>query len=241
MTKIMNLTPSWIDSTVEEYQREQREKDRRPMTEKADPLALSWAAYQVWTKFPQRRFVPLADIEAHDHDREMADATRRYYRDKLTMLALKSNTEPSDFQRELYDICTGGIIRECHRGMIYRLPYFYVEDTRRAELREHTLAQPGVDQSLARFAEKSTRELLPHSRIFQSRRSRETMEYWFHDTTTDEAVCWAVAYDNPLRSLVEHHWKTATRPKIHARWRLGHDLRENFTYWVIVEPELRFG
>ncbi len=229
---------NWIDSTVDSFEREQREQDRRPLTEKADPLALAWTAYHVWEKFPNRRWAEWRDLEACKHDKEMADETRRYYRNKLALRALKGNSEPTQFSRDLYDICNGGIMRECHKGMLYRLPYFYVEDIRRAELIEHTQSQPTLDIPLF-LQGKSTQQLKPHRRIFHSRRSRETMEYWYHDVKTGYAVLWSVAYDNPLRSLVDHHFRTEETTNIYAYWKLGHDRVNNFQFLVLMEPEFR--
>lgn len=229
------------ETFLEEYEIQQRAQDRRPLTEKADPLALSWAAYHVWTKFPNRRWVDWSDIEAHDHDREMADATRKYYRNKLAVRALKSNTEPSQFSRDLYDICNGGIMRECHRGMIYRLPYFYVEDIQRITLIEQTLIQPTLnDATPSILREGHTKQLRKHSRIFHSRRGREVMEYWFHDETSGHPVQWSVAYDNPLRSVVEHVWDTKSTLRLNGQWLLGHDRQNDFYFWKVVRPELTF-
>lgn len=231
---------NWIDTTVQVYDQDERAQDRRPLTETADPLALAWAAYHVWTKFPNRRWVAWNDIEAQDHDREMAQETRRYYRNKLALRALKNAQEPTQFSRDLYDICNGGIMRECHRGMLYRLPYFYVEDTGRAALVEHTLHQPSLaDAPPAAIRERFSKELLRHSRIFHSRRNREIMEYWFHDEETGHPVQWSVAYDNPLRSLVEHVWKTHDRIQVSGYWLIGHDTRNDFYFWKLTQPEMR--
>ena len=229
------------ETFVKEYEIQQRAQDRRPLTEKADPLALSWAAYHVWSKFPNRRWVPWNDLEAHDHDRDMANETRRYYRNKLALRALKATGETSQFSRDLYDICNGGTMRECHRGMLYRLPYFYVEDTKRAALIEHTLSQPTLsDAPPAAICERFSKDLLRHSSIFHSRRNREIMEYWFHDEATGHPVQWAVAYDNPLRSMVEHVWKTHNRIHLSGHWLLGHDRLNDFYFWKVTQPELRF-
>jgi hypothetical protein len=219
----------------------EKERDRRPLTEKADPLALSWVAYRVWQKSPQRRWADWSDLEVHDHDREMAEATRRYYRNKLAMQTLRGSSEPTQFAQDLYDICNGGVMRHCHKGMLYRLPYFYKEDTRFAELQEHTQAQPDLDSLPVFLAGKSPRELERYGKIFRSRRSRETMEYWFHDRETGYAVQWSVNYENPLRSVVEHYFRTQDRPKITATFMLGHDRRSDFRYWIITQPELMFG
>lgn len=224
---------------IDQYEKDHREKDTRPLTEKADPLALAWAAYHVWQKFPDRRWVSWNDIEAHDHDREMAQETRRYYRNRLAMRALKSNGEPSHFSRDLYDICNGGIMRECHRGMLYRLPYFYVEDTSRAELIEHTPSQPTLNIP-AYLRRPYTKELLRHSRIFHGRKNREIMEYWFHDVDTNQAVLWSVTYENPLRSLVEQIWRDHTRIKLHGQYLIGHDTINDWHFWKVTNPELKF-
>lgn len=224
---------------LEEYEINQRAQDRRPMTEKADPLALSWVSYHVWQKFPNRRWTPWDDLEASNHDRDMAQETRRYYRNKLAMRALRSDREPSQFSQDLYDICNGGIMRECHRGMIYRLPYFYVEDTKRAELIADTQSQPNV-AVFRSLPETRTVTLLRHSCIFHSRRNRETMEYWFHDADTNQAVLWSVSYDNPCRSLVEQIWRDHTCIKLYGRYLLGHDTTNDFHFWKVLQPELRF-
>ena len=229
------------DTFLQEYEIQQRAQDRRPLTEKADPLALSWAAYHIWTKSPNRRWAEWRDIEAHDHDREMANETRRYYRNKLAMRALKGNGETTQFAQDLYDICNGGIMRVCHIGILYRLPYFYVEDTRRAELIEHTQCQPTLlDGTPAALREKHTKNIRRYGRIFHSRRGREIMEYWFHDEQTGHPVQLAVTYDNPLRSMVEHIWQTNSKMRIYGYWLLGHDARNDFYFWKVTQPELRF-
>ena len=236
-TFTIQSTPSSIDRELELFE---KERDRRPLTEKADPLALSWAAYRVWEKFPGRRWADWADLEVFEHDREIANETRRYYRNKLALRALRGNGEQTEFARDLYDICNGGIMRHCHRGMLYRLPYFYVEDIRRAELQEHTQAQPDLDHIPRFLAEKTTLHLERYGRIFRSRRSGETMEYWFHDRATGYAVKWPVAYDNPLRSLVDHYFRTADQHVVNAQVAIGHDRVTDFHYWIITQPELKF-
>lgn len=237
MTKI--ITGGYDETFIEEYNRTQREQDRRPLAEEADPLALSWVAYHVWQKNPRNRWAAWQNLVVHEHDREMARATRKYYRDRLAMRALKSTQEMSQFSRDLYDICNGGIMRECHRGMLYRLPYFYVEDVAREQLIAETTEHPDVCVPDT-IMERTTRQLLRWGTIFHSRRSRELMEYWFHDAETGYAVLWSVAYENPLRGLVDHYYNTTTAPRINALWRLGHDRMRDFRYWVVQEPQLRF-
>lgn len=233
----MSVTQIVFD--VNSYERDQREVDRRPLTEKQDPLALSWASYRVWEKFPERRWVSWNDIEAHDHDKEMADSTRRYYRDKLAMQALKNSNGPTKFARDLYDICNGGIMRECHRGMIYRLPYFFVEDVRDTELRTifpNSLITEATFNT-RQLAEKNTQHLVPVMKIFRSRKQSEIMEYWFRDSY-DNPVCWAVKYDNPLRSLTDGLFE---QPSIDLSGFYHKTHKRDFVYQQISRPEVKFG
>lgn len=230
-----------VNTFVQEYEIQTRAQDRRPLTEQADPLALSWAAYHVWTKFPNRRWVAWSELEVHDHDRHMANETRRYYRNKLALRALKATVEPTQFSRDLYDICNAGIMRECHKGMLYRLPYFYIEDTLRSTLIDATHSQPCVADATPDFiTQRHCKKLRKHSRIFHSRRNREVMEYWFHDTVLGHPVMLSVDYANPLRSMVEHVWKSHPSLSLSGHWLLGHDRQNDFHFWKIVQPELRF-
>lgn len=223
-----------------EFGTRERERDRRPLTEKADPLALSWVAYAVWLKTPKKRWAEWKDLEAHDHDREMARVTREYYRNRLAMRALKNTREPTEFERDLYDICNGGIMRVCHMGMLYRLPYFYVEDTGIESLRDRFTNGPrDTDVIPAFLMEPSTRRLAPDTRIFHSRRQREVMQYWFRDIDTGHPVAWNVLYDNPLRSIVDHLHRTQATIDLTAHWRVANLHDNSFHYWVPMDAELQ--
>ena len=240
----MNISPAPTWATTGEIELDfgerERERDRRPLTEKADPLALAWVAYAVWLKFPNRRWAEWSDLEVHEHDREMARVTREYYRNKLAMRALKNTREPTEFERDLYDICNGGIMRECHKGILYRLPYFYVEDTETEALRDRfTVGPQDIDVIPAFLLERSTRRLAPDTRIFHSRRRREVMQYWFRDTVTNHPVAWNVVYDNPLRSLVDHLHRTQSTVDLAARWHVVRLHDNSFHYWIPADAELQ--
>lgn len=232
------------DTTVflREHEKEQAQRDRRPLTEKQDPLALSWAAYHVWENFPQRRWVDWADIEARDHDITMAEHTRRYYRDKIALRALSNNNALTAFQKDLYDICNGGILRECHRGMLYRLPYFYAEDVARQELRDLFKNRPAFDQRpvWSKHAEKVTMQLAPVMKIFKSRKNSEIMEYWFQETSCDHPVMWAIKYDNPLRSMVDNLFDESKFMRVSA-YKHNTSRSQEFNHWHLSDVELKFG
>ena len=84
-TNIQELLTDWVDEV-------KNKPPAQPVNFSDDPIALSWASYHVWKKFPARRWVDLKDVEAHDWDREIAAATRKYYRDRFTVQALKGQT-----------------------------------------------------------------------------------------------------------------------------------------------------
>ena len=218
-----------------------RYNDRRPLTEKADPLALSWAAYAVWLRDPTRRFVPFTDIEAHDHDHDMAKATRKYYRDRLAMDVLRNNRDPSQFRQDLYDICNSGIMRHCHLGMIYRLPYFYVEDTSRQELLTMFPHTPRTRSPVPRLLKiKETRTLTTVDRIFHSRRGRETVEYWFRDEE-QHPVMTRVTYANELRLLADGIFGTAGRQnRLQGFYTITRNPTNDFYYWYLDRMDLIF-
>lgn len=229
----MGLTD--IIDPLDEFDQWTREQDRRPLTEKADPLALSWVAYHVWTRNPHRRWAPWDALEASEHDREMARVTRRYYRDKLAIQALRSDREATAFQKELYEICNGGIMRECHKGLLYRLPYFYVEDIRRAELEEHSQDQPTISDHRI----SDTRTLRSWNTIFHSRKGSEVMQYWFHDQETNFPVVISAEYENPLRSIIDYYFRNTTDCRIHGDYRVIQNTK-GFSCWKIIRPEIRF-
>jgi hypothetical protein len=227
---------------LQEFEIQERARDRRPLTERADPLALSWAAYRVWQKFPDRRWAPWSDLEIHEHDHDMSRITRQYYRDRLAMRALKSPNEPTEFARDLYDICTGGVMRVCHTGLLYRLPYFYVEDTETDSLMDRYPDCPGISDIVPAFLlARETRSLKPDCMIFRSRRSGEIMRYWFRDLGTGHPVSWNVKYDNPLRSVVDHLHRSRSSIVVSAQWRVTHvrmDGRPDFYHWMPIDVEL---
>lgn len=168
-----------------------RDRNNQPLQLKQDPLALSWASYAIWIRDPARRWVDLNDVEASAHDYQMANETRKYYREKLVIDALKG-TRFSEFRQCLSEVVSSDqILENRHLGIIYRLPYFYVEDRERASLfEEHNFSPIQQEQAL-----NDVRELIAVKRIFRSRRSNEVHEYWLKDEN-NEPVVWEIPKQN---------------------------------------------
>lgn len=206
-------------------------RDKKPLSYKQDPLALSWASYAVWLRDPNRRWVDLDNVEASAHDHEMANQTRKYYREKLVLDALKG-TRFSDFRQALGEIVNGDnqVLESRHLGIIYRLPYFYVEDTERANLFKH-FGFSAIKQD--NFVD-DVRELVAVKRIFRSRRSNEVHEYWFKDAN-NEPVLWEIPqrnldYSKFVESYIGHN---LGRPMMLSGRYSVKDNLHCFKYWKL--------
>jgi len=176
-----------------------------------DPIALSWASYHIWTKTPARRWVSLTDVEAHEHDRVIAAATRRYYRDRFAFQALKGKTL-TRFQGTLYGLVTEEQpLMSDQVGMVMKLPYFYVEDTTQDEIFART--RPVLGSHRIGY----TGIIRPMTKYLMSRKNNEAHCYWFEDDQ-GHPVCWSVGTQNALRSVVDSLHRRDQPIKIHASW-----------------------
>lgn len=216
--------------------RGRREQDQRPLLTKQDPLALSWASYAVWLRDPRQRWVSLDDVQAHDHDFEMASITRRYYREKLMFDALKGQ-EFSQYRKSLLEIIDGkGILEHRHLGIIYRLPYFYIEDIGRQDLLTMgNFAKIDFDGSYV----DDVRDLNFVKTIFRSRRHRECNEYWFRDQN-NQPVMWEVpSPNNPYAKFIESFLKSKldTTTRLLGRFSPNDNLY-CLKYWKLFNAEV---
>jgi hypothetical protein len=175
--------------------------DTTPLTAGNDPLALtvgSWRRavatdYQVrWDSLADASRVPTAE------DLELAQRIRAHYRGQLTLRALRTGRPLTSYQQALYEMLETQCYQNQHLGMLYRLPYFYAEDTAHEQLRMTCARVP--DQREHKLC-REIRVLTPLREILRSRRQKETMEYWFVDAQGHGAA-WMVGLGNPLRSLV---------------------------------------
>lgn len=198
-----------------------------------DPIALSWASYHVWQKWPSRRWVNLNEVEAHEHDRVMAAQTRKYYRDKLMLQTLKGRPL-SDFQTVLYGMVTGEApIMSDQMGMLMKLPYFYTEDAYLADVFGRTKS---LDKQEVK-AQSRQDVITPLQMIFSSRKRQETYQYWFTNRQ-EEAIVWTVNSQNTLRSLVDSLFNKKQPLEIRAQWDYKKHLPTERIYWNLGNVEL---
>jgi hypothetical protein len=202
----------------------------QPLVTKQDPLALAWVGYNMWEKNPTtvNRWAAFNELTAHEHDFIIANETRRYYRNKLTIRTLKGDTL-TKFQQDLHAVTMGNSLTQQHVGLLYRLPYFYVEDIARDKLVEMFKDVPSVVQEPP---QRQTKQLTPVTKIFKSRAKQEVVELWWA-TETGQAACLPVGYTNPLRSLIEGLFDQGQPVALQAVYFTKNQSRTNFTNWLI--------
>lgn len=210
---------------------------------KDDALALSWAAYHVWLRhheqhgdFNGRRWIDLRDLQASAHDHEMARVTRLYYRDSLTLAMLRGQ-QLTAFRKALYEVVSGEVVmRQDHLGILYRLPYFYVEDQARLHLAQKNSSNLCVTDSVLAEHMNNLRTVHPVTKILRSRKIAEVMEFWWKDQLGD-LVLWQVRTNNPLLFMVQALHQRA-EVSLRGEWLIKHNRRYGLTYWAIDPREV---
>lgn len=163
-----------------------------------DPIALSCAAYRLWQKNPVDRWPDLNDMVPEPQDREQSQAIRKYYADRLILSFLQQEHNISSFRRNLYGLVTNSIqLKKNEIGMVYRLPYFYDEDTALDQLVADT-----TSADVPHMGSELTGEFLLKKRITKSRRSGEFVQFWLTRTGDTAAYAVMLKNDNPLLSLL---------------------------------------
>ena len=224
-TPVQNLESPWTE--------DERIRGEEPLDLSDDALALSWARY----RREQARLAnePCPDVQdPTPEDREQAQLCRRHYQDRILLRMLRGR-ELTAFQTDLYQMLTEGPRRK-HEGMLYRLPYFYVEDQqRRTLIGQFTDPDPETQNWWARM--ENLLVITPVQRIDRYRRKNSSVEYWWRHEA-GWAVKWEVQRDNPLASLLQGIWEQKNQPVQvliqQARWRRYYQM----WYLTPVQPRL---
>jgi hypothetical protein len=187
----------------------------KPAVFKEDPIALSCASYRRAAETGMTvRFQDLNQCIAQPQDRDMAKQVRQYYQNKIAVKTLTSPQPLTPFYHDLYEMLLGQVeLQQRHIGMIHRLPYFYVEDQNREQLKQlikdKSLTPDWIGNAMLlangnaiSLAGKETHALTPVMKIFRSRRGSESQEYWFQNHV-GQPVMWSVLNGNALRSVVD--------------------------------------
>jgi len=174
------------------------------LTFKQDPIACACASYRIWLENPAHRWSDLNSVVVWQDDIEQAQALRTYYRQRLVMSALKKRDgRISEFRRKLGALVTDQLeITNDELGLLYRLPYFYAEDLNIDYVAENT-ANCNAISPMPMDSEPMVMTFRPLRKIFRSRRSAETNQYWWTTKAGGIPFALSVRVDNPLISMIE--------------------------------------
>ena len=204
----------------------QEMKARVPLVFKDDPIAMACASYRLSDNLrlsSQQGGFPWLDLHAvivEPQDRATAADIRRYYADRLLMTALKSKGVMSEFRRKLYGVVTGNYqLKKSEEGLLYRLPYFYAEDTGL----DHVMSQT---QSASMIESKTvTGRFTLVKKIFCSRaNARSHWQFWFVCDGLSVPFMTEIKDDNVLYKLFDSLTKTPQMLSalIHFKHHRGH-------------------
>ena len=185
-----------------------------------DPVALTCASYRIFLE-TSIRWTDLTDVTVTDQDREQAAQIRKYYSDRILLAAVAAKGEMSEFRRKLYGLLIGQTgIKKRDVGLLYRLPYFYAEDTAMDQVMEQTetVSDNGTSTRLVAGKFQVIR------RVQVSRRSGESVQLWLQKDSGKFPYMIASKLDNPFLTLVESVLKQpiALQATAHLKHHRGH-------------------
>lgn len=173
-----------------------------------DPIALGCAAYRFWNTVGTSRWLAFEAAEVTLEDRELANAIRKYYRARTEHLlfdVLKHGTTTvSEFRKKLALIVADQYQKftDQDRGILYRLPYFYHEDTAVDRVFANNASADYYGAAPMTLSQPQQLHLQLLEKILVSRKNGDTVQYWFSSADTPARYQWSVRTDNTLSSLV---------------------------------------
>jgi hypothetical protein len=170
--------------------------DEKVLEFRDDPLTLSCASYRAYVNNPNDRWHDLDAVVVEPADREQAAAIRQYYGTKLVMAALMGQ-KLTEFRAKMGQFLAGEHqLRRNELGMLYKIPYFYTEDTAVDRVIAETVSAQEVHEVTHRL------QLTHLATILQTRKSGDIKQYWFVDDQRQAYMSSGPA-NTPLTSLVE--------------------------------------
>jgi hypothetical protein len=185
-----------------------------PLEYTDDPLALSCASYRKWTESHWHRWARLGEIAdtIDERDRVMAQNIRDYYSSKLTFARL-SNIPFTRFQEILADfLINKRTLKQSEQGVLYCLPYFYVEDCQNDWVFENTttVSEKISEDPFPTHITVIGLELTPLREVYAFRKTGEKYVFWFK-TRENEPVAIEIKTGNTLLPLFRSIFK---RPSV---------------------------
>ena len=169
-----------------------------PIAFKDDPVAMTCASYRR-SKEGGFAWLYLHTVTVEPEDREVAADIRRYYADRLLITTLKSTRPVSEFRRKLYGVVTDNYqLKKSEEGLLYRLPYFYAEDT---DL-DHVMSQTQSASISTELPKIMAAKFTLVKKIFCSRAAgRSHWQFWFSSNISPAPFMTEIKDDNVLYKL----------------------------------------
>jgi hypothetical protein len=215
---ILNMSNQEFAQWLDELRAETPEPKTTVFTE--DPIALGCAAYREWMSKQVTRWMDFEHVTVQAEDRALADRIRTYYQERTQHILIdilkNGPTAVSEFRKKLSLI----VHNQMHeytaqdRGILYKLPYFYHEDTALERLFADNAPAEYYRSLEDRRGHPEQFRLTLIDTILVSRKHGETTQYWFRDDATPALYQWTIKNDNPLHSLVR---SIVQQPKIDVR------------------------
>ena len=214
-------------------------KKQQPVEFKDDPVAMACAVHRSWKTHETPQFQELESAEIEPEDRDRAEAIRRYYGAKFVEMALRGR-QPSEFRLKLAEVLGGRRqLAESEIGMLYRLPYFYDEDTETDWIYANTASDQTLEyyRGLEHVVKPLT--LTPLRRVLRSQRLGDSIKYWFVTQHGHPALI-SVAKSNPLNAMIDSLFELPQlRVQAHLKigTRRGHNVQDQF-HFELINPRL---
>lgn len=206
---------------------------------KDDPVAMACAVHRSWKTHETAQFLELESALIKPEDRDRAEAIRRYYGAKFVEMALRGH-QPSEFRLKLAEVLDGRRqLAESEIGMLYRLPYFYDEDTETDWIYANTASDQTLEyyRGLEHVVKPLT--LTPLRQVLRSQRLGDSIKYWFVTQHGHPALI-SVAKSNPLSAMMSSLFELPQlRVQAHLKigTRRGHNVQDQF-HLDLVQPRL---
>ena len=178
------------------------EKPDRTIQFEDDPIALSCASYRLG-QAGYGQYHDFDMLKPEPEDRQQALNIRNYYRAKITWQLLARTQQqqpPTPFRQKLMGIIENTYqITQSDLGILYRIPYFYQEDT----------AHDAIFADLPRYeiirtiGENIEETFVLMQQVAVMRRARDTVEYWLRSANTVVPCMTAIDSKNMLKPLLD--------------------------------------
>lgn len=190
-------TPGWYEDQVKSIPVPPKESH---VQFRDDPVAMACAVHRAWKTDESPQFQDLWRAAITPQDRLRAAAIRDYYGAKFTEMALRGRT-PSEFRLKLSEVLDGRRrLGQSEIGMLYRLPYFYDEDTETDWIYANTATAQTLEYycGLEHLVQRLT--LTPLRQVLRSQRQGDVVRYWWATQHGHPAVI-SVAKSNSLGAM----------------------------------------